>query len=479
MMSPQDFRKHAHQLVDWMADYLEQVEQYPVKSQVVPREIYEQLADAPPQEGEAFEQIFDDFEQIILPGITHWQHPSFFAYFPANNSYPSVLAEMLMATLGAQCMSWETSPAAAELEEKMMNWLKQLKGLPAQWSGVIQDTASTATLCALLTAREQYSNCQINQKGFAGQRFRVYASEQTHSSIEKAIKIAGIGAENFVKIAVDEEYALLPEALEQAIQADIAQGLQPLCVIATLGTTSSTALDPIKAMGEICQKYGIFFHIDAAYAGTAAILPEKQAMLKGVELADSYLFNPHKWMFTNFDCTAYFVKDKEALLRTFEILPEYLKTAHDRVVNNYRDWGVPLGRRFRALKLWFVMRSFGVEGLQNKLRKHLQLAQVFKGLIEQSTHFELLAPVSLNLVCFRWIPDASFSPEQLNQKNEQLLQQLNQTGKVYLTHTKLNGVYTLRAVFGQTYVEERHIQHLWDLLTELTHKAQTRIEKMA
>ncbi len=478
-MSSDDFRKHAHTLVDWIADYLEQVEQYPVKSQVAPKEIYEQLADNAPQDGEAFEQIFDDFIKIILPGITHWQHPSFFAYFPANNSYPSVLAEMLMSTLGAQCMSWETSPAAAELEEKMMNWLKALKGLPTEWVGVVQDTASTATLCALLTARERYSSYQINQQGFTGQKFRVYASEQTHSSIEKAIKIAGIGAENFVKITVNEEYALLPEALEQAIKADLARGFQPLCVIATLGTTSSTALDPIEAMGKICQKYGIFFHIDAAYAGTAALLPEKQTMLKGVELADSYLFNPHKWMFVNFDCTAYFVKDKEALLRTFEILPEYLKTTHDRIVNNYRDWGVPLGRRFRALKLWFVMRSFGVAGLQNKLREHLRLAQVFRQYIEQTPHFELLAPVTLNLVCFRWIPDASLSLEQLNQKNEWLLQQLNQTGKVYLTHTKLNGIYTLRAVFGQTHVEEKHVQHLWTLLTELTNKAQTSIEKMA
>ncbi len=470
MMNHDDFRKNAHQLVDWMADYFQEIEQYPAKSQAMPREIYNQLSDMPPLKGEPFELVFKDFLEKIIPGITHWQHPAFFAYFPANNSYPSVLAEMLTATLGAQCMSWETSPAAAELEEKVMEWLKQMMGLPSDWAGVIQDTASTATLCALLTAREKYSDYQINRQGFAAQRFRVYTSDQTHSSIEKAVKIAGLGSENLVKILSDENFAMRPEALDRAIQTDIASGYQPLCVVATLGTTSSTALDPLRPIGEICQKYGIFLHVDAAYAGTAALLPEKQTMLDGLELADTYLFNPHKWMFVNFDCTAYFVKDKEALLRTFEILPEYLKTSQDHQVNNYRDWGVPLGRRFRALKLWFVIRDFGLEGLQSKLREHLRLAQIFKNALVERADFEILAPVSLNLVCFRWIPQAGLSLEQLNEDNVQLLKALNQTGKVYLTHTKLDGIYTLRAVFGQTYVSEQHVRQFLELLLEMTER---------
>jgi aromatic-L-amino-acid decarboxylase len=470
MMNQEEFRKNAHQLVDWMADYFEEVEKYPVKSQAQPREIYNQIPESPPTKGESFDVVFKDFLEKIIPGITHWQHPSFLAYFPANNSYPSVLAEMLMATLGAQCMSWETSPAAAELEEKVMNWLKQMMGLPMDWAGVIQDTASTATLCALLTAREKYSDYQINREGFDTQRFRVYVSAETHSSIEKAVKIAGFGANNLVKISTDENFALRPEVLDKAIQTDIAAGYKPLCVVATIGTTSSTALDPLRPIGEICRQYDIFLHVDAAYAGTAALLPEKQAMLDGLELADSYLFNPHKWMFTNFDCTAYFVKDKEALLRTFEILPEYLKTTHDQQVNNYRDWGVPLGRRFRALKLWFVIRDFGLEGLQAKLREHLRLAEGFKNALEASPNFEILAPVSLNLVCFRWVSDPSRSLEELNADNEQLLKALNQTGKVYLTHTKLNGVYTLRAVFGQTYVGEQHVQQFFDLLMDMTER---------
>jgi len=364
-MDSKAFREEAHRLVDWMADYFEQIDGYPVKSQVQPGDIYRRLPPQAPQKGEAFEAIFQDFQKIILPGITHWQSPSFFAYFPANNSFPSVLGEMLMAALGAQCMSWETSPAAAELEEKTMHWLREAMGLPGTWEGVIQDTASTATLCALLSARERFSDFQINEKGFAqAPVFRIYASEQIHSSIEKDVKIAGFGRENLVYIPTDEAFALRTEALRTAIEADLAAGLQPLCVVAALGTTSSTAIDPLAAIAALCQSYQLWLHVDAAYAGTATILPEYRWMLEGLAQADSYVFNPHKWMMVNFDCTAYFVKEKEWLLRTFEILPEYLKTKADQQVNNYRDWGIPLGRRFRALKLWFVLRSFGVEGIQ-------------------------------------------------------------------------------------------------------------------
>jgi len=467
MLNITEFRKKAHMLVDWMADYLENVEHYPTKSQVQPREIYEQIPEHIPQNGENFEAIWQDFQEIILKGITHWQSPNFFAYFPANSSYESVLAEMLTATLGSQCMIWETSPAATELEEKMMNWLKTACGLPENWYGVIQDTASSATLCALLSAREKMSHFQINQKGFEGYtNLRIYASEQTHSSIEKATKIAGFGKENLVYIPTNEDFSINTSALAQAIKQDLQAGKKPLCVVATIGTTSATAFDNIEKIAEITQKHNLWLHVDAAYAGTAMLLPEYRYMIKGIEQADSYVFNPHKWMFVNFDCSAYFIKDKETLIRTFEILPEYLKTQADSQVNNYRDWGIPLGRRFRALKLWFVMRSYGLRGLQKKLREHIQLAQDLKRKISQHPDFEILAPAPLNLICFRFKPENK-SEEELNQINEKLLHTLNATGKIYLSHTKLNGKYTLRMVIGQTYVLQKHVEKAWELIQEI------------
>ncbi len=465
-MTPQQFRKHAHQLVDWMADYYETVENFPVKSQVQPKDIYSLLPDSPPVEAEPFETVFADFKRDILKGITHWQHPSFFAYFPANSSLPSVLAEMLTATLGAQCMSWETSPAAAELEERMMNWLKQMMGLPDHFVGVIQDTASTATLASLLTAREKFSDGGINQRGFANEKFTVYCSTETHSSLEKAIKIAGFGKENLRKIAVDDQFAMQPSALEQAIREDLEKGYQPLCVTATVGTTSSTAVDPLFAIGEICQKYHLWFHVDAAFAGTAALLPEMRPYFRGLELADTYVFNPHKWMFTNFDCSAYFVKDKAALLRTFEILPEYLKTKADAQVNNYRDWGVPLGRRFRALKLWFVIRTFGVSGLQDRIREHVRLAHSLAEKMKAAKDYEILAPVPFSLICFRYKPAHLQDLTKLNELNARLLENINKTGQAYLTHTKLKDVYAIRLVIAQTYVSQKQVDAVWELIQE-------------
>lgn len=472
-MTTENFRTYAHQLVDWMADYLENIEQYPVKpNNVQPGDIIKQLPAQAPEYGESFEQIFADFRQIIIPGMTHWQHPGFMAYFPANSSPPSVLAEMLTATLAAQCMIWQTSPAAAELEERMMQWLAQLCRLPASWHGVIQDTASTATLCAILTARENYNPQQftaINQHGFGGQPvFRVYCSTETHSSIEKAVRIAGIGSNHLIKIPTDAQFAMQPEALAEQITRDRAEGYVPLCVVATIGTTSSTAVDPVNEIGKICQENGVWLHIDAAYAGTALILPEYAHLAKGLAFADSYVFNPHKWMLTNFDCTAYYVKDKAALLRTFEIMPEYLKTPLDKQVNNYRDWGIPLGRRFRALKLWFVLRSYGAEGIRQILRHHMALARAFEQWLLADGRFEIMAPVNFNLVCFRLKPAADESLEAVNQRNSDLLAAVNQTGRYFLTHTKLNGCYTLRAVFGQVNVAHRHVAGLWELIRELS-----------
>ncbi len=465
-MDSNEFRKEAHQLVDWIADYLEQVRSYPVKSTAKPGEIIAQLPAHPPASAEPFTDIFADFERTVMPGMTHWQHPSFFAYFPANSSMPSVLAEMLTATLGAQCMLWQTSPAAAELEERMMQWLAEMLGLPSGLEGVIQDTASTATLSAILTAREKLTDYRINEHGFVNQRFALYCSTETHSSIEKAVKIAGFGRTSLRQIPVDQDFAMIPSLLEQAIAQDKGNGMTPLCVVATIGTTGSTAIDPIKAIGEICRREKIWLHVDAAFAGTALILPEMRWMSDGLELADSFVFNPHKWMLTNFDCSAYFVRDKEALIRTFEILPEYLKTSEASRVNNYRDWGIPLGRRFRALKLWFVIRTYGLDGIQSIIRNHIAMAQSLVEKIRSTADFELLAPAPLNLICFRYHPKGKDDLTKLNQLNERILAALNATGKLYLTHTKLNGAYTLRMVIAQTAVTQADVDAAWSLIQQ-------------
>ena len=468
MMNNDDFRKNAHRLVDWMADYLEEVEDYPVNPNLQPDEILNRLPEAAPDQGESFEAMFRDFQELILPGITHWQSPKFMGYFPANNSYPSVLAEMLTATLGVQGMSWLTSPAATELEDRVMQWLGRLIDLPEDFTGVIQGSASTSTLSALLMARERASGFGINEYGFAGDSpYTIYCSSETHSSIEKDVKIAGFGRRNLRKIPVDGAYALRPEALEQTIREDLEQGRQPAAVVATIGTTGSTAIDPVREIGEICQKYDLFLHVDAAYAGTALLLPEQRWMMDGIEQVDSFVFNPHKWMFTNFDCSAFYVKDESLLVRTFEILPEYLKTPEDERVKNYRDWGIPLGRRFRALKLWFVLRSFGAEGLRQKVRHHMELAQELLTQIREQDDFELLAPAPLNLLCFRYHPPEVSNEQKLNQLNEQLLDRLRESGKLFLSHTMLDGQYTLRMVTGGTQIERRHVQEAWALIQQL------------
>ncbi len=466
-MKASEFRKYGHQFVEWMADYLEQVEDYPVKSQVDPGETFKKIQNEIPIQGESIETIFHDFKKVILPGITHWQSPNFFAYFPANSSPPSILAEMLTATLGVQGMKWETSPSSTELEERMMEWLRDAVGLPLDWSGVIQDTASSATLVSILTTREQKTGYSINRSGFnADFRFRVYCSEETHSSIEKAVKIAGIGRENIVKIPVDELMRLRPDLLQRQIEKDIATGYEPLCIIATLGTTGTTAIDPLAEIAAVARGHNIWLHVDAAYAGSALLLPEYQKHVKGIEFADSFVFNPHKWLFTNFDCSAYFVKDKNALIETFEILPEYLRTQTEGLVANHCDWGIPMGRRFRSLKLWFVLRYYGLEELQKKLRKHIELARWLEEEIQRSIQFEVVAPRNFNLVCFRFVPEAPMDLDEINAMNEKLLLLLNSSGQIYLTHTKVNGIYTLRMVIGQTQVEKHHVEAAWKLIQE-------------
>ncbi len=468
-MDKKDFKKYAYELIDFISKYYDDIENYPVKSKVKPREIYNLIPDFPLNEPENFDVLISDFEKIIMPGITHWQSPNFFAYFPANTSFPSILAEMLTSAIGAQCMKWETSPAAAELEERVLNWLKDAIGLPEYMSGVIQDTASTATLAAIITAREKYSDFKINDEGFKGfDNLRVYCSTETHSSIEKAVKIAGIGRKNLLKIETDEIFSMRTDLLEKKINEDLRNGFKPLCVVSALGTTGSTAVDSVEEIGKICKEFNLWHHIDAAYAGSALILPEYKQLLKGIENADSFVFNPHKWLFTNFDCSAYFVKDKEYLIRTFEIIPEYLKTLSDSKVNNYCDWGIPLGRRFRALKLWFVIRSFGLNGLREKLRYHISLAKNLEKEIRNDANFEMLAPVNFNLLCFRFHPQGLDDESELNNINEKILHTVNATGKIFISHTKLGGKYTIRMVIANTNVTDKHVEQAWELIKKIS-----------
>ena len=466
-MNPNDFRRNAHTFVDWMADYYEGVEAYPVRSPVAPGDIAARLPTSPPLDAEPIDRIFADFKTHLLPGITHWQHPSFFAYFPANASPPSVLAEMLTASLGVQGMIWQTSPAATELETRVMDWLRQMIGLPEGFDGVIQDSASSATLCALLSARERATGWRVNDEGAtAATGLRVYCSEEAHSSVEKDVKIAGMGRRNLCKIPVDGRFAMRPDALEQAITQDLAHGATPACVVATLGTTGASGIDPLRPIGEICRRHGVWLHVDAAWAGSALILPEYRWLIDGIEDVDSFVFNPHKWLFTNFDCSAYFVRDADALTRTFAILPEYLKSREDADVTNYRDWGIPLGRRFRALKLWFVIRAYGLDGLRRRIAAHIDWAHTLARQIDEADGFELLVPPTLALLCFRFHPADVHEPAVLDRLNQQLLDRLNDSGALYLTHTRLNGAYAIRFCIGQTHTQQCHVDTAWQRIRE-------------
>ncbi len=463
-MDAADFRRHGHELVDWIAEYLETNEQLPVMARTAPGAVAATLPTRAPEDGEPMEAILADFRRDILPGVTHWNHPRFFAYFPANNSYPAILGELLSAGLGVNAMLWQTSPAATELEQVVMGWLADLVGLPPGFHGCIQDTASTATLTALVCARERSTAFAVNRDGFAAAgRLRIYASRDAHSSVVKGARIAGFGDDNVVLVDLDAERAMDPADLERRIAADLTAGLVPCCVVATVGTTGSTAIDPLAAIGPIAARHQLWLHVDAALAGTAAILPEKRWILDGIAHADSLVFNPHKWLFTNFDCSAWYVKDPAHLERTLAIDPEYLKTDQDTQVRNFRDWGVPLGRRFRALKLWFVLRSYGARRLREMVAAHIALAEEFAGWIDAADGWERLAPVPLNTVCFRLRP-AGADLETCNRLNKALLDRVNAEGTTYLTLTKLDGVTTLRLAVGQTKTERRHVQEAWAAL---------------
>jgi len=467
MLKPAHFKKQAEPVIQWIDHYLNHLTEYPVKSVVKPGDIYRQIPGQAPEEPEPVQVIMKDLDEVILPGITHWQHPNFHAYFPANSSVESVLGEFITSAMGAQCMIWDTSPAAAELEQRVTEWLRDAMGLPGEMEGVIQDSASSATLAALLTAREVKTGFASNLDGVPP-NLRVYCSVETHSSVEKAMGICGIGRRNLVKVEVDRELRMRPEMLEQHILADLESGMVPCAVVATLGTTGTVAVDPLPEIAAISRKHGAWLHVDAAFAGSALLLPEYRWMARGMEMAESFVFNPHKWMFTNFDCSVFLVRDPGLLVKTFEILPEYLKTGTRGSVNDYRDWGIQLGRRFRALKLWMVIRSYGLTGIREKLRSHIGLNEYFHGEVVKIPGIELATDPFLNFCTFRLVPPGETGSETVNELNRKLMETINGRGRLFLTHTRVRGHYVLRMVIGQTYVEKEHVDIALDEIRRCT-----------
>ena len=458
-MDLEEFRRAAHGVSDWMADYLRDLGDRRVVAPVAPGEVRRQLPADPPLDGEPFSRIRDDLDRIILPGMAHWGHPGFFGYFPANHSPPSILAEMFVAAMGAQCMSWQTSPAATELEQVVMEWLRRMLGLPDGFTGVIQDYASTATLVALITARDQVRDDL--------DRATVYVSRESHSSVAKGARLAGFRSDMVREVPVDDRYAMRPDALATMIAEDRSNGLVPAAVVVTLGTTSSTAFDPLPAIGPIAKEAGAWLHVDAAFAGSAAIVPELAWIMAGTEFVDSLVFNPHKWLLVNHDCSVYFVRDPDRLLRSFSSSAEYLKTQYDDSAVNYRDWGIPLGRRFRALKLWFVIRSYGVTGLQAMIREHVRLGALFASWVAADPDFLLAAPAPVALVCFRWVPSAGTrSDDELDHANRVLLERINAPGDLFLTHTVLSGRFVIRLALGHESTTEAVVARVWDRVRE-------------
>ena len=466
-MSINEFKENGYKVIDWIADYYENIESYPVLSTIKPGELRKSLPKNPPKDGENFNNILNDMDDKIIPGVTHWQSPNFFAYFPCNATGPAILGDLLSSGLGIQGMLWASSPACTELESHVLDWLVDMLHLPEKFKsdsfggGVIQDTASSATLCALIAAREKISNGKINESGF-DDSIRIYTSMEAHSSIEKAVKIAGIGSKNIRLIEVDQDFAMNPIKLREAINTDIKNGKTPAFVCATIGTTSSTAIDPLNEIGKICNEFGVWLHVDAAMAGSASICPEYQFIHNGIEYADSYCFNPHKFLLTNFDCSCLYVSDRKALIKSLTINPEYLKTeaSQSDTVFDYRDWQVPLGRRFRALKLWSVIRYYGINGIQSHIRGHIESAKLLSELIIKDNRFEIMAPTILNLVCFRY--------RESDQFNKLLLNELNKSGELYLVHTKLNNKYTIRFSIGQTNTTEEHVLNAWKFILKKT-----------
>lgn len=461
-MTPEEFRTLGHQLIDWIADYRATVASRAVMARTAPGEIKNQLPAVPPVQPEDFAAVLRDLEQILVPGLTHWQHPSFFGYFPSNGSLASVLGDYLSTGLGVLGLSWQACPALTELEEVVLDWMRQLVGLSTAWSGVIQDTASTCTLVALLCARERATSYSLSRGGLQAeeQPLIVYTSSQSHSSVEKAALLAGFGRSNLRAIAHDAAFALRPEALEAAIRKDLAAGHKPCAIVATTGTTTSTALDPIEPMARIARQYGLWLHVDAAMAGSAMILPECRWMWQGIEGADSLVLNPHKWLGVAFDCSLYYVRDAEHLVRAMSTNPSYLQSAADGRVKNFRDWGIPLGRRFRALKLWFLLRIEGVSALQARLRRDLANAQWLAEQVRSTPDWVVLAPVHLQTVCVRHQPPGVIG-EALDRHTQDWAARINRSGEAYLTPAMLEGRWIVRVSIGAETTERKHVEALW------------------
>jgi aromatic-L-amino-acid/L-tryptophan decarboxylase len=464
-MDPEAFRLVGHQLIDWIADYRLKIADFPVMSQVEPGAVRAQLPDAPPATPESFDAIFRDLEQVILPGLSHWQHPNFYGYFPSNATLASALGDYLSTGLGVLGLSWQSSPALSELEEVVTDWMRQMVGLSAKWSGVIQDTASTSTLVALLCARERTSHYSLARGGLQGENspLVVYASDQCHSSVEKAALLAGFGRANARTIPTNERYAMRPDLLAAAIEADISHGLTPCAIVATVGTTTTTALDPLEEIAQVAHKHHLWLHVDAALAGSAMILPECRWMWQGVEEADSLVINAHKWLGAAFDCSLYYVRDPEHLVRVMSTNPSYLQSAVDDKVKNLRDWGIPLGRRFRALKLWCLIREQGVEGLQARLRRDIGNARWLAEQIEATPDWRVLAPVTLQTVCVRHEPPG-ISDAELDQHTQIWARRVNASGQAYLTPALLAGRWMVRISIGALPTERQHVEALWELI---------------
>jgi len=458
-MDPAEFRRQAHGLVDWIATYIEQVERYPVVPRVAPGDVRAALPAQAPEQGEPFEQVFADFERILVPALTHWNHPGFLAYFASSASPPGVLGEMLAGALNQQAMLWKTSPAATELEETALGWLRQLVGLPEAFEGVIYDTASVSTLHALAAARE-YVVPGVRAHGLAaaGMPLRIYASEHAHSSVDKAVTTLGFGLDALRKIPADAEFRMRPDALAAAIDEDIGRGVRPVAVAATIGTTSTTSVDPVAAIAEVCAARDIWLHVDAAYAGVAAMVPELRPLYDGWERADSIVLNPHKWLFTPMDVSVLFCRRMNVLRAAFSLVPDFLKTAEGEAgVRNLMDTGIQLGRRFRSLKLWMVMRDFGAEGMRAVYREHLRLARLFASWVDADARFERVAPVPFSVVCFRLRGADALS--------EQLMERVNASGEIYLSHTRLDGRFVIRLAIGHYRTTEQHVARAWELLS--------------
>jgi len=457
-----EFRRLGHQLIDWIADYRDRVEQLPVMARTAPGEIRRQLPAAPPHDPEPFGEVLADLDRIVVPGLSHWAHPQFFGYFPCNGELSSVLGDVASTGLGVLGLAWQSSPALSEIEEVATDWLRQMLGLSPAWSGVIQDTASTSTLVALLCARERATNFALARGGLQGESrpLVIYGSQQSHSSVEKAALLCGVGREHVRLLACDDAFAMRPDALAAAIDADLAAGRLPCAVVATTGTTATTAIDPIAEIAEIATRHRLWLHVDAAMAGSAMILPECRDLWRGIEAADSVVINPHKWLGAAFDCSVYHVRDADHLVRVMSTSPSYLKSAADEVVKNLRDWGLPLGRRFRALKLWFLIREQGISGLQARLRRDLANAKWLEAQVRATPDWRVVAPVALQTVCVRHEP-AGITGDALDAHTRAWVDRVNQSGVAYLTPAILEGRWMCRVSVGAIQTERRHVEIVW------------------